>query len=85
MGSGRVSLLSGQIRRYRVGLPALRGCVPTVRWAAAPTGWAAQAARGRRPAGPSWFWPNRLGKIENPLSFSNLLYKFQANLNSNQI
>jgi hypothetical protein len=78
MGSGRVSLLSGQIRRYRVGLPALRGCVPTVCWAA-------QAARGRRPAGPSRFWPNRLGKIENPLSFSNLLYKFQANLNSNQI
>jgi hypothetical protein len=41
-GSGQVSLLSGQIQCYRVGLLALHRCTPTVRWAAAPAGWAAR-------------------------------------------
>jgi hypothetical protein len=33
----------------------------------------------------SGFRPIRLGKIEDPFSFSNPFYKFQTNLNSNQI
>jgi hypothetical protein len=33
----------------------------------------------------SGFQSIRLGKIENQISFSNLFYKFQTNLNSNQI
>jgi hypothetical protein len=85
-GLGRVCLLSGRIRRYRIDLPALRGCAPAVRCAAAPAGWAVLATRGRRrSAGSSRSQPNRLEKIENPVSFSNLFYKFQTNLNSNQI
>jgi hypothetical protein len=62
------------------------GAPPVVRSAVASAGWAEQAARGRgRPVGPSQFLPNRLGNIENPLSFSNMFSKFQTNLNSNQI
>jgi hypothetical protein len=38
-----------------------------------------------RDGGQAGFRPNRLGKIENPFSFSNMFYKFQTNLNSNQI
>jgi hypothetical protein len=62
-GSGRVSLLLGPIRRHRVGLPALHECAPVVHWAAAPAGWAEQAAHGRRgPARPSReFGPKALG------------------------
>jgi hypothetical protein len=50
-------------------------------WAAAPAGQGAGRARAGRPAGPSRIQPNKLGKIVNPFSFSNLFYKFQTNLN----
>jgi hypothetical protein len=49
-GSGRVSLLSGRIQRYRVDSlygsdsASLHGCALADRWAAAPASWAAQAA-----------------------------------------
>jgi hypothetical protein len=42
-------------------------------------GWLGQAG------GQAGFRPNRLGKIENSFSFSKLFYKFQTNLNLNQI
>jgi hypothetical protein len=84
-GSGRVCLLSGQIRRYRVGFPLLHGCTP-----GRPLGrgvdWLGRAGYAWEKA--SWpasgFRPIRLGKIENHFSFS-IFYKFQTNLNSNQI
>jgi hypothetical protein len=44
------------------------------RWATALAGWAVPKIQ-----------PNKLGKIVTPFSFSNLFYKFQTNLNSNQI
>jgi hypothetical protein len=76
-GLCRVSLLSGRIRCYWVGstlngldLLHFVGVRHVAPWAAVPAGWAEQVARGRmRSAGPSRFRPNRLGKIENPLSF----------------
>jgi hypothetical protein len=62
----------------------LRGCVPSglLGRDAAQLGRAGRA-RKERLAGSSRFRPNRLGKIENPLSFSNLFSKFQTNLNFN--
>jgi hypothetical protein len=87
---GRVSLLSGRIRRYRVGL-GLTGRIwlcYTVR-ARERLGHGASwlgctgHARAGRPAGPSRIQPNNLGKIVNHFSFSILFYKFQTN--SNQI
>jgi hypothetical protein len=69
MGSGRVSLLSGRIWCYRVGLPPLRGCVlgrplGRVSCMREKAGWAANR-----------FWPIRLGKIENP--FFNFIINFK--------
>jgi hypothetical protein len=65
-GLGRVSLLSGWIRRYRVRLGVIGsnplryvGAHPADRWDTALASWAVRAARGRRPAGPRLgFGPN---------------------------
>jgi hypothetical protein len=77
-GSGRVSLLSGWIRCYRVGL-GLTGQI-RLRYVVR-----ARETLGRGADRPSRIEPNKLGKIVNPFSFSNLFYKFQTNLKSNQI
>jgi hypothetical protein len=82
MGSGQVSLLSGRIRRYRVGL-GLTGRI-RLRHAVRAREQLGRARAGRQ-SGPSRIQPNKLGKIVNPFSFSNLFYKFQTNLNSIQI
>jgi hypothetical protein len=91
-GLGHVSFLSGRIRRYRVRL-GLTGriqlcyVVRAREWLGRSAGLLGRAgrARARRPAGPSWIQPNKLGRIVNPFSFSNLFYKFQTISNSNQI
>jgi hypothetical protein len=64
--SGRVNLLLGQIQCYRVrssaigsDLDLLHGARLRVHWAAAPAGWATQAVRAVRSAGPRrGFGPN---------------------------
>jgi hypothetical protein len=84
-GSGLISLLSGQIWRYRVGF----GFATRVRahgllgHGAGRLGRAGRA-HGRRRAEPG-IRPKSLRKIENLFSFSKLFYKLQINLNSNQI
>jgi hypothetical protein len=57
-GSGRVSLLSGWIRRYRVRLSVIGsnpfhyvGAHLADCWDTTLASWAVRAARGRRPAG----------------------------------
>jgi hypothetical protein len=84
-GSGRVNLLSGQIWLNGSGLDLLRGACPWDHWATAPAGWATQAARAVRPAGPCRIWPEADFQLRNSFSFSRLFYKLQINLNSNQI
>jgi hypothetical protein len=82
-GLGRVSLLSGQIRQYRVGFggigsdsASLCGCTPVDRWAMAPTSWATQAMRaGVAGWAEPGIRPKSLRKLENAVSFSKLFYK----------
>jgi hypothetical protein len=69
-GSGRVSLLSGQIWCYRVRLAYRLG----FGFAMLVRGWAEPGIRAKS-----------LRKLENPFSFLKLFYKLQTNLNSNQI
>jgi hypothetical protein len=73
MGSGQVSLLSGQIWLNGSDLVLLRGARSRIHWAAASAGWAAPKIRLK-----SRF------QIRNLFfSFSNQFYKLQINLNSN--
>jgi hypothetical protein len=65
-GSGRVSLLSGQIRRCRVGFGSAMRCAPV-----SPLGRGAGEAD--------------MPILNKKSFFSNLFYKLQINLNSNQI
>jgi hypothetical protein len=91
-GSGRVSLLLGRIRRYRVKL-GLTGQIRLhyVVCAHEPLGHGASqlghAGRARGEAG--WAAPKIRPKsriqIRKHFSFSKLFYKLQINLNSNQI
>jgi hypothetical protein len=87
-GSGRVSLQSGRIQRYRVGFGYnMRVCArgPLGRGASRPA--ELRKPRTREEAG--WaeprIRPESLRKLENPFSFSKLFYKLQTNLNSDQI
>jgi hypothetical protein len=49
-------------------------------------GWATHKVGKAGQAGPTaGFWPKRRFQIRNSFSFSNLFYKLQINLNSNQI
>jgi hypothetical protein len=79
MGSGRVNLLSGRIRRYRVGFGSATRC--------APVNPLVRAGRVRvvRPAGLRRIRPEADFQLRNSFSFSNLFCKLQINLNSNQI
>jgi hypothetical protein len=56
---------------------------------AGPWRWPAGPRRPRARGEVGWaalkIQPNKLAKIVNPFSFSNLFYKFQTNSNSNQI
>jgi hypothetical protein len=78
-GLGQVRL-TGQIcfatrvRARQSAGPRHRSAGPIRQHAGGVAGWAT-----------SGFRPNRLGKKENPISFSNMFSKFQTNLNSNQI
>jgi hypothetical protein len=76
-GSGRVSLLSGRIWRYRVGFPPLYGCAPD-RPLGRDIGRLGRVGHTREKTRwvASGFRPIRLGKIENHFYFSNLFYKF---------
>jgi hypothetical protein len=79
-GSGWVSLLSGWIRRYQVGL-GLTGQI-----------WLCYIVRAREPLGHGAgrlatlkIRPKSRIQIRISFSFSNLFYKLQINLNLNQI
>jgi hypothetical protein len=77
-GSGWVNLISGRIRCYRVGFHPLHGCVPG-RPLGRDVGRLGRAGHTREKAGwaTSGFQPIKLGKIENPFSFSILFINFK--------
>jgi hypothetical protein len=56
----------------------------TPSWATGPRWWHAGERKGKKSNGPAGFWPKSRFQIIF-FSFSNLFYKLQINLNSNQI
>jgi hypothetical protein len=83
MGSGRVSLLSGRIRLNGLDSALLRGvCLRTAGPRRGSAGRRRPHARGEAGWAALKIQPNKLGKIVNHFSFSNLFYKFQTNSNS---
>jgi hypothetical protein len=86
MGSGRVNLLSGRIRRYRVGFVSATWCAPVnpLGRGASRLGHAGRA-HAVRPAGLHRIRPEADFQLRNSFLFPNLFCKFEINLNSNQI